>query len=337
MATPARATPRKGERGQILVLFAGGLTLLVLLIGLVVDGGTAFVNRRDAQGDADLAAMAGGKIIMDFYVSNPALRSPDVRAAIAARMTANDCVTGVGTPCSWSAEYIAAGEVSNGNVSDTANSPIPTGTVGVVVHVSRQPRTYLLGIIGQSNWQVAADATAVTYQPRLAVPGTLLPIATNPPNPFVPETSYVLTDTAPYGPGAFGWLTWLGNPSSPILADSLCNPDNPEIVFPQMIDGAPGNHNSSEVRACLDYWILHSTRVLIPVFDYCSPCNGSNAKFHVTGLATFVLTGYHDNGPAIDSLTGTFVGTYSGTSVPAGLAVVPPAAGDKGAPLQLYR
>ncbi len=337
MATPVQTTPGKGERGQILILFAGGLTMLVLLIGLVVDGGTAFVNRRDAQNDADLAAMAGGKIVKDFYVSNPTLRSPDVRAAIAARMAANDCVTGLGTPCSWSAEYVAAGEVSNGNVSETANSPIPTGTVGVVVHVSRQPRTYFLGIIGQSNWQVAADATAVTYTPPTASPGTILPIATNPPNPFVPGNSYVLTDTAPYGPGAFGWLTWFGNPNSDTLADSLCTSDNPEITFPQLIDGAPGNHNSSNVRACLDSWIERGTEVLIPVFDYCSPCNGSGAMFNVIGLAAFVLTGYDDSGPAIESLTGRFVGTYNGTSVPAGLGVVPPSAGDTGAPLQLYR
>lgn len=337
MATPAQSKSGKGERGQILILFAGGLTLLVLLMGLVVDGGSAFVNRRDAQNDADFAAMAGGKIVKEFYVTNPALRSPDVYAAISARMTANDCVTGVGTPCSWSADYIAAGEVFNGNVSATAGNPIPALTVGVVVHVSRQPRTYFLGIIGQSSWQVAADATAVVYKAPEAVPSTLLPIATNPPNPFVPGASYVLTDTAPYGPGAFGWLSWYGPVDSVTLAASLCNPDNPEIFFPWLIPGAPGAHNSSAVRFCLDYWIEHGTEVLIPVFDYCSPCNGSGAEFHVTGLAAFVLTDYDDSGPGIESLTGRFVGTYNGTSVPAGLIVAPPSFGDAGAPLQLYR
>ncbi len=337
MTTPTQATRRRGERGQILVLFAGGLTLLVLLIGLVVDGGTAFVNRRDAQNDADLAAMAGAKIVKDFYVSNPALRSPDVRAAIAARMTANDCVTGVGTPCSWSAEYIRAGELSNGNVSDTANSPIPAGTVGVVVHVSRQPRTYFLGIIGQSSWQVAADATAITFSPPASTPGTLLPIGTNPPNPFEVGSSYVLTDTAPYGPAAFGWLSWTGANATGILANSICTPDNPTLNFPVNIPGEPGAHNGIDVRNCLDYWIANGVTVLIPVFDTCSPCNGNNASFHVTGLAAFVLTSYDSSGPAITTITGNFVGTYSGSSVPAGLAVVPPSAADEVVILQLYR
>lgn len=337
MTAPVPKTRPRGERGQILVLFAGGLTLLVLLIGLVVDGGTAFVNRRDAQNDADLAAMAGAKIVKDFYVSNPALRSPDVRAAIAARMAANDCVTGVGTPCSWSAEYVAAGEVPNGNVSETANSPIPAGTVGVLVHVSRQPSTYFLGIIGQANWQVAADAMAITFSPRAATPGTLLPIGTNPPNPFVVGTNYVLTDTAPYGPAAFGWLSWTGANATGVLANSICNSDNPAMTFPVDIYGEPGAHNGSAVRACLDNWIANGVTVLIPVFDTCSPCNGNNASFHVTGLAAFVLTGYDGSGPAITTITGNFVGTYSGSSVPAGLAVVPPSPGDDVAILQLYR
>lgn len=337
MATPAQSRPTKGERGQILILFAGGLTLLVLLMGLVVDVGNAFVNRRDAQNDADFAAMAGGKIIKEFWVSNPALRSPDVYAAIDARMIANDCVTGVGTPCSWSAEYIDETKAPSSPVSSTASSPIPPDTIGVVVHVSRQPSTYFLGIIGQSSWQVPADATAITYTPPEAVPATLLPIATNPPTPFASGASYVLTDNAPYGPGAFGWLSWYGPVDSVTLAASLCNPDNPEIVFPELIPGAPGAHNSSDVRFCLDHWIEHGTEVLIPVFDYCSPCNGSGAEFHVTGLAAFVLTDYDDSGPGIESLTGRFVGTYNGTSVPAGLIVAPPSFGDAGAPLQLYR
>jgi len=338
MPAETQRTRHEQERGQILALFAGGLTLLVLLIGLVVDGGTAFVNRRDAQNDADIAAMAGGKIVRDFYVSNSALRSPDVYAAIAARMTANDCVTGVGTPCSWSAGYIAAGEADNGNVSSTANSPIPAGTLGVIVHVSRQPRTYFLGIIGQTNWQVAADATVVTYKPTTVAPSSILPIGTIPPNPFVPNQSYVLTDGAPYGPGAFGWLSWTGGNATGILSNSICNPDNPAMTFPVNIPGEPGAHNGSAVRACLDYWIANGGQVLIPVFDTCSPCNGNNASFHVIGLATFILTGYDASGPAIRSLTGRFVGTYNGSSVPAGLGgVVPPSAGDAGAPLQLYR
>lgn len=335
------ALRRKSERGQILALFAVGLTMLVLLMGLVVDGGTAFANRRDAQNDADLAAMAGTKIVKDYYVSNTSLRSSDVYAAIDARMTANDCTAASVTPCSWSADFVDGNEAVTGPVVQ-ANSPIPATTVspktvGVVVHVNRQPRTYFLGIVGQSAWEVAADATARTGDNTVAAPGSLLPIGTNPPNPFVPGNSYVLTDGAPYGPAAFGWLSWTGANATGILANSICNPDNPPLTFPTNISGEPGGHNGNDVRDCLDQWIDAGTPVLIPIFDTCEPCNGNNASFHVTGLASFVLTGYDGSGPAIVNITGRYVSTYGLPSVPAGIGLNPPSPGDQAVPIGLIR
>ena len=318
------------------MLFAGGLTLIVLLIGFVVDGGTAFANRRDAQNDADLGAMAGTKIVKDFYVKDSTLRSSDVYTAIDARMTANDCVVGSGTPCQWTANYVNASETVLGAVVSN-NSAIPAGTFGVIVHVSRQPSTFFLGIIGKPTWQVASDATAKTFKITAVGPGTILPIGTNPPNPFIPGNTYLLTDSAPYGPGAFGWLSWTGANASGILANSICNPDNPAMTFPVQIYGEPGAHNSSGIRACLDYWILHGTPVLIPVFDTCAPCNGNNASFHVIGLASFVLTSYDGSGPAITNISGIFQGTYSTNAVPAGSGNVLPTTGDTGDPVQLIR
>jgi Putative Flp pilus-assembly TadE/G-like len=325
------------------VLFAGGLTLIALLIGLVVDGGTAFANRRDAQNDADLAAMAGTKIVKDFYLTDPNLRSSDVYAAIDARMTANHCVASGGTPCSWTADYINATvdpatgvETVLGPVA-SSNSPIPPGTLGVVVHVTRQPSTFFLGIIGQPTWRVAADATAKTFKITTVEPGAVLPIGINPPNPFLVGESYMLTDNAPYGPGAFGWLSWQGGNATDTLSTSICTPDNDEMSTPLNIVGEPGAHNSSQVRYCLDQWILLGTPVLIPVFDTCAPCNGNGASFHITGFASFVITSYDGSGPAITNVTGIFLGAYSGSSVPAGSGTQPPKLGDPGAALQLTR
>lgn len=46
------------ERGQILVIVALSLTALVGAVGLAIDGGRLFLERRDAQGAADQAAIA---------------------------------------------------------------------------------------------------------------------------------------------------------------------------------------------------------------------------------------------------------------------------------------
>ncbi len=324
-ASPGGRTDPQGQGGQILVVFAGGLITLILMVGLVIDAGNAFLNRRDGQNAADLAAMAGTKIVADYYVKAPGLTSADVYDAISARMSANNCSASGGTPCTWTASFIDRNEAVLGPVVASA-SGIPYNAQGVIVHVSRQPRTYFLGLVGQTNWTVATDATALTARTTAAPPGGLLPIGTNPPQPYQTNREYTLTDG--YGPGQFGWLSWTGANATGILARSICYPDNPAMTFPVWIPGEPGAHNGSDVRACLDGWIASGATVLIPVFDACQPCNGNNAKYNVTGLAAFVLTGYDGSGPAITTVRGRFV-QYSGlTSVGAGSLSGPPAAGD---------
>ena len=46
---------RSGERGQILVIVAGGAITLLLLMGLVLDGGVAIFNRRVGNLEKDEA------------------------------------------------------------------------------------------------------------------------------------------------------------------------------------------------------------------------------------------------------------------------------------------
>lgn len=46
------------ERGQALIVIAIALVLLVAILGLVIDGGNAFLDRRSAQNAADSAALA---------------------------------------------------------------------------------------------------------------------------------------------------------------------------------------------------------------------------------------------------------------------------------------
>ena len=48
-----KRTPSRREDGQILAIFAGALVALILISGLVIDGGNVFVTRRDSQDSAD--------------------------------------------------------------------------------------------------------------------------------------------------------------------------------------------------------------------------------------------------------------------------------------------
>ena len=54
-----RAPGRERQRGQVMVLFILGIFAIIGMVGLVLDGGSVFAQRRDQQTAADLAAMAG--------------------------------------------------------------------------------------------------------------------------------------------------------------------------------------------------------------------------------------------------------------------------------------
>jgi Flp pilus assembly protein TadG len=53
--------PRRGERGQILILFAGGLVFILAVAALVFDVGQNLLDRRTEQNVSDAAALAGAQ------------------------------------------------------------------------------------------------------------------------------------------------------------------------------------------------------------------------------------------------------------------------------------
>lgn len=326
---------RPSERGQVLVIFVGGLVTIILFVGLVIDGGFAFLNRREAQNVADTAALAGTKIVADHYQAGPltTVTSATVYAAIDSIAQANGCRPSGTPPCTWTANFVDRQENVLGPVVN-APSGLPPNTQGVAVTVTRTPRTFFLGIVGQTTWNVGAGATAMAGRLTGAPGGILLPIGTNPPQPFQPGQQYVLTETGvtqgggsspDFGPGNFGWLSWTGSNDAGALAQAICYPNNPAFSFPIDFPGDPGATNATDVRACLDKWIGQT--VLIPVVSGCDPCNGNNAVFTIVGAAAFTLTGYDGNGPAVSWLSGVFTAYYGLPSVSAGLGG-PPQPGD---------
>ncbi|MBA2720203.1 MAG: hypothetical protein H0U52_13335 [Chloroflexi bacterium] len=327
--------------GQILPLFAGSLLVLILVVGLVIDGGNVFLQRRDAQNGADIGAMAGTKRLADYYVKGSAFTAGNnVYSAVSTRMTENNCAGGT-SGCTWAARYVGprtgASFVDLGPVSagDTA-PPTVSGqqALGVKVNVNRTPRTFLLGIIGQSSWDVNTTATALAQEPVGAPAGQLLPIGLT-QLPTQEGAVYALTSGS-NGPGNFGWVSWDGSNNAGSLATSLCTPDNPAFTLPFQFAGDPGKTNATDVRACLQQWVDNQQTVLIPIVlasnDPSAPAgcstgaNGNNFHYCVVAIAAFVITGYAQ--PAVDQINGRFIGTvpYSvggSATVPAG-TVKPP-------------
>ena len=318
---------RDDERGQALALFAGGLVALLVAGGFVLDGGLAFVNRRDAQNSADLGALAGTHVIAEHYLAGGGSGGGDaVHAAIGQAVQDNGCTTGGDVPCSWTAQYVRPTTGFNyatlGNVANGGN--IPSNAQGVQVSIDRSPPSFFLRVIGQTEWDVGADATAITARIENPGQGILLPIAFDPG----PDRDLGGIDTSEEGfpdpppvyvfsegkdaPGNFSWLSWYDENDAVTLVNSICEPSNPAMVFPTYVPGGPGKMNKKQGRDCLDDYIGET--VFIPFWgegeEACGEGqvqgNGANTKFCILGFAAFELLGrdFGGDNQAVDGLYG---------------------------------
>jgi hypothetical protein len=306
----------------MLVLFALALTGIVLIVGLVVDGGNALVQRRESQNAADFAALAGARIVAEF-VGGDAVNGTD--ANVTAAITNSISLNG-GSPATFGSpdgpRYVAESGALLGFVG-TAPA-IPSNAVGVTLTSARSWRPYFLGIMGVSNWTATAAATAKGgFSISGPPPGTLFPVGIStsffqtypfcsgpisnvPSDPCYPQQ---LTPGNTNVPGGFGWLKFgcdgygLGQEppaniggcsnSKPFLQDEIGPPSNSYgcctqvgVSGPDLIGSLPGN----KVSADCSYYIDNQITVTVPIWDTAGG-TGSNGYYHIVGFAGFQLTG----------------------------------------------
>ena len=134
--------PPSEQRGQIIVLFALGLVAMIAMVGLVLDGGDTFAQRRDQQNGADLAAIAG---------ANAYMNAPGVVAAkqAAARGAAVDVATRNG---------YTSGQAGTSVTVDV--SLLSTGA-RVKVDVTSPHANTFARVMGFNTWDVSVTATAI--------------------------------------------------------------------------------------------------------------------------------------------------------------------------------
>ena len=127
------------ERGSVLI---GGLLLsiaLVMVIGLGVDVGHAFLVRRQLTSIADDAALSGSQAIdiPELHAGHLELNPTEARAEALRTITANPSTTGQAS-------------ATTGQVTVTVTRTVPT---------------ILLGIVGLHTLTISAHATAAPRQP----------------------------------------------------------------------------------------------------------------------------------------------------------------------------
>src|SRR5579859_2472255 len=144
----SRAYSRSREPAQVLVLFAVGLLGFVAMVGLVIDGGTLYVQRRTAQNAADAAALAGARALQQATQQS----TGTIGDAICTYLLANAFGV-VPTATAYFADTTGLtnlGAISfSSGCSASPSSWIPNGASGIHVEVTIGPyNTYLAGIVG---------------------------------------------------------------------------------------------------------------------------------------------------------------------------------------------
>jgi hypothetical protein len=337
-AHSVRANARHREHGQILVVFALALTALILGVGLVVDGGYAWAQRRAAQNAADLASLAGTRIVA-LGLAGATVDGTSILASMNQVNQAN----GVPNVAAGGAVYVNNDGASLG--TQVANGqPIPAAARGIQASTAKTWRPYFLGIIGVSTWTASAQAISKASINRIdqAPSGDLLPLAmplNSVPSNVCPEgvpasSCTAVNVAAGSGPGQFGWMSWNGTGNADYTCDIMTPPlNNPAYTVPTngylTIPGNTGVSASNCLKNAFQYWIDSGATIYVPIISpgpgpcpsNCFPGTstpypptsqgvGANVTYNVIGFAGFQLTGCDGSTDAskckIDNIQGVY-------------------------------
>lgn len=146
--------PARGQRGQILVIFAGGLVLLMGVGALVIDLGFAFMTRRMEQNIADPGAIAAARFI-------PAADQVSMRRAACGIARQNGLFRSAASDTGCSAANDPDGTTLDVHFPPSATAGNFAGRPGFVeVVISRRNGSVLGRVMGLTEIRVTSSAVA---------------------------------------------------------------------------------------------------------------------------------------------------------------------------------
>ncbi len=259
-----------GERGQELIIFALAIPVLLVMMGLVIDGANGYVQRRRMQTAADAAALAGARTM---GLGNGAAHINQVVTQYA--------LSNGATSASW--QYI-----NDGN--------------GIRVTAQRTFNTFFAGLAGVPTMTAAATAdVALEY---VSEAGNLLPIMVYDWD-FVYGQSYDIWDTAQDTPGSFGWADWNGPAGgNDELTLDILNPGRSGVKrVGDWVSSRTGIGNSDQLIAALLTW--DEKEVVVPLWKIVR-LQGTTTEYQISAFAVFKLTDARRQGNN-KVVTGNFV------------------------------
>ncbi len=309
---PMRTSDRlREDRGQIIVLFALALVALIAMVGLVLDGGSAFAQRRSEQNAADLAAMAAGN---DYLVNG------DKPVAIAAAKT------------------VAAQNGFAESATTVVNVTFQDNDTEVKVDISAPHRNNFTSIVGMSTWEVSTTATVETgipnkakggpfiFNEKIFVDGTGIPLPEF-SNPLAPFSFGDTNNDTPTTATDIAWTCYgtCGNVDSSTVRKMIDGTSpvsvtlDPTANFRTYIGQQNNGNHSTLYKEVID-WLIGDD-VPVPIVDDNGIFQGW-ATFHVTGadqggkkLEGYFRSGFQNSDLEVVGCTAPcpkprFLGTY---------------------------
>lgn len=298
---PAHDRSRPGERGQIIVIFALGLVAMVAMVGLVLDGGSTFAQRRAQQNASDLGALAAANVYL--------LTNSESQATAAARDAAQDLGFVHGT----------------GGVTVNVGYDLSAGAKAIV-DVTAPHRNNFAGVVGMGSWNVSTTATAITGIPDGATnvapfifhidifgpDGTPDPTYSDPDNPFAfnLDNSDVPTEAGDIAWTDFAYDKPCEEPGN-VDANTVKNISEDTVDIHTVIGfgcyiGQHNNGNMTTMYSTINNYMA-GDEFSVPVVD-----DGGNFQ----GWATFHVVSA--DGGSEKELTGYFVSPFIGQTLTVG-------------------
>jgi Flp pilus assembly protein TadG len=292
------ASRTRADDGQIIVIFALGLVAMIAMVGLVLDGGSTYAQRRGQQNAADLAAMAGANQYL--------LTGDETLARATARQVASQ-----------------NGFVHDPSAAKTVDVTLISNNTRLQVDVSSPHRNNFTGVVGMTEWQVSTTATVEVGIPDTANGAPFIfnkDVFTDPggmpraqySNPNVPFTFGDGNGDVPNDPNDIAWTCYgtCGNVDSATVRSMVDGTSpvttqlDPSVDFTQYV-GQSNNGNHSTLFGDVDE-LLVGENVPVPIVDDNGLFQGW-AMFHVVSASQSnkTITGYFVspfNGPGSEPL-----------------------------------
>lgn len=155
----------EAQQGQIIIFVAVVAVAMLGMIGMAVDLGYAFVEKRSVQNAADAAAAAGTRIVTQWSTTNNLITAqPDVAKIVAANNMGDATQT-------FSCFYVD----DKGNQLDSCGKTVPEAATGVTVSVSETHQTFFIRVIPGAPKTVTTSASATTHAETVTPDGSAAP------------------------------------------------------------------------------------------------------------------------------------------------------------------